>query len=162
MAYLGKTTPDILHHGASAETHNLAVILRKSETEAEKLLWQVLKNRKCAGLKFRRQHPFGRFVLDFYCHERALAVEVDGCIHKNRDVKERDLNPTNNMVTLVREEILPIQNITITKQTGFVLEQNIPVNNFEFTYNLQNQPPGTYLFYITTNAGTSCKVINKL
>ncbi|GAP43971.1 hypothetical protein TBC1_112130 [Lentimicrobium saccharophilum] len=71
-------------------------------------------------------------------------------------------NPTSNMVTLVREEILPIQNITITKQTGFVLEQNIPVNNFEFTYNLQNQPPGTYLFYITTNAGTSCKVINKL
>lgn len=95
MAYLGKTTPEILHHGASAETHNLAVILRKSQTEAEKLLWQVLKNRKCAGLKFRRQHPFGRFVLDFYCHERALAIEVDGLIHKNRDVKERDLNRTS-------------------------------------------------------------------
>ncbi|KAF5064956.1 hypothetical protein DSECCO2_278900 [anaerobic digester metagenome] len=97
MAYLGKTTPDILHHGASAETHNLAVILRKSQTEAEKLLWQALKNRKCAGLKFRRQHPFGRFVLDFYCHERALAVEVDGRIHKNRDVKERDLNRTSEL-----------------------------------------------------------------
>ncbi len=97
MAYLGKTTPDILHHGASAETHKLAVILRRSETEAEKLLWQALKNRKCAGLKFRRQHPFGRFVLDFYCHERALAVEVDGRIHKNRDVKERDLNRTSEL-----------------------------------------------------------------
>lgn len=97
MAYLGKTTPDILHHGASAETHKLAVILRESQTEAEKLLWQALKNRKCAGLKFRRQHPFGRFVLDFYCHERALAVEVDGCIHKNRDVKERDLNRTSEL-----------------------------------------------------------------
>lgn len=71
-------------------------------------------------------------------------------------------NPTSNMVTLVREETLPIQYITITKQTGFVLEQNIPVNNFEFTYNLHNQPPGTYLFYIITNEGVSCKVVNKL
>ena len=94
MAYLGKTTRNLLHCGANAETHKLAGILRKSETEAEKLLWQKLKNRKCADLKFRRQHPFGRFVLDFYCHEKAIAVEVDGGIHKNRDVRERDLNRT--------------------------------------------------------------------
>jgi len=73
------------------------VILRRSETEAEKLLWQALKNRKCAGLKFRRQHPFGWFVLDFYCHERALAVEVDGGIHKNRDVKRHDINRTSEL-----------------------------------------------------------------
>lgn len=71
-------------------------------------------------------------------------------------------NPTSSLVTLVREETLPMQYITITKQTGFVLEQNIPVNNYEFIYSLQNQPPGTYLFYVTTNAGTSCKVVNKL
>lgn len=71
-------------------------------------------------------------------------------------------NPASSIVTLVREETQPMQYITITKQTGFVLESNIPVNNYEFTYNLQNQPPGTYLFYITTDLGTSCKVVNKL
>lgn len=71
-------------------------------------------------------------------------------------------NPASSIVTLVREETQPMQYITITKQTGFVLESGIPVNNFEFSYNLQNQPPGTYLFYITTEAGTSCKVVNKL
>ena len=81
MVYLGKTFPLTLHHNASASLHNQARILRKAETEAEKLLWKELKNRKCGGLKFRRQHPFGKFVLDFYCHERALAVEVDGGIH---------------------------------------------------------------------------------
>ncbi|MCO5255470.1 MAG: hypothetical protein M9926_01815 [Lentimicrobium sp.] len=59
MAYLGKTTPDILHHGASTETHKLAVILRKSETEAEKLHWQALKNRKYAGgLKIQMSASF--------------------------------------------------------------------------------------------------------
>jgi len=71
-------------------------------------------------------------------------------------------NPASSIVTLVREETQPMQYITITTQTGFVLESNIPVNNFEFSYNLQNQPPGTYLFYITTDLGTSCKVVNKL
>ena len=113
MAYLGKTTPDILHHGASAETHKLAVILRKSQTEAEKLLWQVLKNRKCAGLKFRRQHPYGRFVLDFYCHERAIAVCVEGDIHKDRDVKKHDINRTSELeplglrvIRLTNEEVI--------------------------------------------------------
>lgn len=71
-------------------------------------------------------------------------------------------NPTPGIVTLVREENLPMQYVTITNQTGFVIESNIQVNNFEYSYNLQNHPPGTYLFYITTDLGTSCKVINKL
>mgnify|MGYP001159320093 CR=1 FL=1 len=97
MAYLGKTTLNLLHHNASAATHRLAGILRRSETEAEKLLWQELKNRKCEGLKFRRQHPFGRFVLDFYCHEKALAVEVDGGIHKKPDAKENDTRRTKEL-----------------------------------------------------------------
>ena len=97
MVYLGKTTLNLLHYNASAATHRLAGILRRSETEAEKILWLELKNRKCAGLKFRRQHPFGRFVLDFYCLEKALAVEVDGGIHKNQDTRENDIRRTKEL-----------------------------------------------------------------
>lgn len=41
--------------------------LRRKQTPAEAILWQALRDRKLAGLKFRRQHPFGRFVIDFYC-----------------------------------------------------------------------------------------------
>ncbi len=50
--------------------------------------------RKLAGLKFRLQHPFGRFVLDFFCLERNLAVEVDGGIHDEPGQKEYDADRT--------------------------------------------------------------------
>ncbi len=55
--------------------------LRQGPTRSEAILWKALRNRAVNGLKFRRQHPVGPFVIDFYCHEQALAVEVDGPIH---------------------------------------------------------------------------------
>ncbi len=50
-------------------------------TPAEIKLWERLRNRRLAGLKFRRQHPLGPFIADFYCPEHRLVVEVDGEIH---------------------------------------------------------------------------------
>lgn len=55
--------------------------LRKRETSAEQVLWAHLRHRRLNGLKFRRQHPFEPFVLDFCCMERHLVVELDGAIH---------------------------------------------------------------------------------
>jgi len=54
--------------------------LRRNATPAEKLLWQSLKN-SGAGAKFRRQHGVGPYVLDFYCPEHKLAIEIEGGIH---------------------------------------------------------------------------------
>jgi len=45
------------------------------------VLWKLVRNRKLAGFKFRRQHPWGRFLLDFYCHEAKLGIELDGSQH---------------------------------------------------------------------------------
>ncbi len=59
-------------------------------TPPEARLWQVLKGRQLAGLKFRRQHPIGPYVLDFYCPEAKLAVEVDGLGHFDPDQSVRD------------------------------------------------------------------------
>ncbi len=64
--------------------------LRKHPTKSEEILWQALRNRKLAGLKFYRQHPFGRSVVDFYCHEKRLVVEIDGGIHRKTDIQEYD------------------------------------------------------------------------
>ncbi len=50
-------------------------------TPAETLLWERLRNRRLHGLKFRRQHPLGPFIADFYCAAARLVVEVDGGIH---------------------------------------------------------------------------------
>ena len=52
--------------------------LRREQTDAEKLLWYCLRSRQLCDLKFRRQYPLGPYVLDFYCHEYKLGVELDG------------------------------------------------------------------------------------
>ena len=67
-----------------------AKALRKRQTGAEAILWERLRKSKLDGFKFRRQHPLGRFVLDFYCEERQVAIEVDGDIHDRDEVKRRD------------------------------------------------------------------------
>jgi len=58
--------------------------LRREQTPAEALLWEHLRNRRLKGLKFRRQHPVGRFVADFYCAQHRLIVELDGAMHQRR------------------------------------------------------------------------------
>jgi very-short-patch-repair endonuclease len=55
--------------------------LRKNATDAERKLWSILRSRRMAGLKFFRQYGAGLYVLDFYCPERRLAIEVDGGQH---------------------------------------------------------------------------------
>ena len=55
--------------------------LRREMTPAEKTLWNRLRDRQFAGLKFRRQHPLGPFIADFYCAECRLVIEIDGDIH---------------------------------------------------------------------------------
>ncbi|MBP2313449.1 endonuclease domain-containing protein [Azospirillum soli] len=55
--------------------------LHQTATEAEKLLWHAVRDRRLAGLKFRRQQCMGRYVVDFICHEKHLIVELDGSQH---------------------------------------------------------------------------------
>ena len=69
---------------------NIAKILRRRPTEAEKFMWRYLKSRQLEGLKFRRQEPIGNYVVDFVCYEKKIIVEIDGgqhCVERdgNRD-----------------------------------------------------------------------------
>ena len=65
--------------------------LRKNQTEPEEMLWQILRNRQLNNLKFRRQHPLKvGFVLDFYCAELKLGVEIDGDYHNKKEQQEYD------------------------------------------------------------------------
>ncbi|UDF03819.1 endonuclease domain-containing protein [Asticcacaulis sp. AND118] len=63
---------------------------RKALTQPEWLLWERLKHRLDDGLIFRRQHPVGPYILDFYCKAAALCIEVDGGLHSLGDRPERD------------------------------------------------------------------------
>jgi very-short-patch-repair endonuclease len=84
--------------------------LRKSQTEAERKVWDLLKNRKLLGLKFRRQHVIEGFVVDFYCLERKLAIEIDGGIHDRRrdydELRQQEIESKSNTVIRVRNEEL--------------------------------------------------------
>ena len=90
--------------------------MRRQPTKSEDMLWQALRKRQLAGLKFRRQHPIGPAILDFYCHEKRLAVEVDGGIHENRDVREHDL---------VRQNLIEMYGIRFYRYTAQEVEQNL-------------------------------------
>jgi very-short-patch-repair endonuclease len=59
--------------------------LRADQNRHEETLWQHLRNGKLKGFKFRRQHPIGRYILDFYCAEAALVIELDGITHRGRE-----------------------------------------------------------------------------
>ena len=68
--------------------------LRQRATDAELALWNELRDRRLAGFKFRRQHPCGPFILDFYCAEGHLAVELDGGQHYVEEAQLYDANRT--------------------------------------------------------------------
>jgi len=59
-------------------------------TDAEQLLWHCLRRKQLGGFRFRRQHPLEQFVLDFFCHEARLVVELDGGQHNEPEVRAKD------------------------------------------------------------------------
>ena len=73
-------------------------LLRKNSTRAERILWEELRNRKFFNNKFYRQHPIitdisGKetfYIIDFYCNEKRLGIELDGKIHKFKINKDKD------------------------------------------------------------------------
>lgn len=89
-----------LHKGAKASTFENARQLRRTETEAEKKLWLYLRNRRLMGKKFRRQHAIDTYILDFYCHESKLAVELDGPIHNGEMNRQYDKARTDVLAEL--------------------------------------------------------------
>ena len=93
-----------MHAGAKPELFRFAEKLRANMTEAEKKLWDFLRL-KPEGFKFRRQHPFSRYILDFYCHRAALAIEIDGEYYQLPKQKKLDITRTKGIEDLGIKEI---------------------------------------------------------
>jgi very-short-patch-repair endonuclease len=93
-----------------------ARVLRRNLTDAEDKLWRWLRDREVTKTKFRRQHPLGPFILDFYCHEHRLAIEVDGGQHNEakgmKDDRRRTTYIEANGIKVMRFNNLDVlQNI---------------------------------------------------
>jgi|SRR3989338_9628147 len=95
------------------QTITKARYLRREETGAEKLLWGKLRN-KNLGIKFRRQHPMERFILDFYAPEIKLAIELDGSDHRKNEEYDK-----------TRSEYLFSQSIRVLRFWNSEIEKNL-------------------------------------
>src|SRR5579875_1484459 len=95
--------------------------LRKEQTDAEALMWSLLRGRRLAGRKFRRQHPVEPYVLDFYCHELQLAVELDGGQHNTPEGRQHD-EKRSEFLTAKGIRVLRFWNHDVIQDTEVVLE----------------------------------------
>jgi len=89
---------------------------------AEALLWEEVRNNKFLGLKFRRQHPVGRYIADFYCDKERLVIELDGKIHELQEVKEYDMIRQKEIENR-RIKVLRIKNEEIFNDLAGVLKK---------------------------------------
>ncbi|MEI7604345.1 MAG: endonuclease domain-containing protein [bacterium] len=94
--------------------------LRLNSTPAEKRLWFVIRNKKIDGYKFRRQHSIGEYVIDFYCSEIKLAIEVDGGIHYFLPIIIRD-NEKAKYLNSLGIRIIRIHNKDIFNNIDYVI-----------------------------------------
>ncbi|MDO8381061.1 endonuclease domain-containing protein [Phenylobacterium sp.] len=100
---------------APARTRRFAKELRRTMSLPEVLLWVQIKGRKLDGLQFRKQHPIGPYILDFYCERAKLCIEIDGASHGTEDRPERDAR---------RDSWLAEQGVrTLRLRAGYVLEE---------------------------------------
>ena len=95
--------------------------LRRSPTPAEATLWRALQGSKLEGKKFRRQHSIGKYVVDFYCPECKLAIELDGEKHFNSMASEYDLQRTK-FLNRHNIRVLRFENRAIFEHAEGVLE----------------------------------------
>jgi tRNA modification GTPase len=101
-----------------------ARLLRQTETSAEAFLWMILRNRNFNNLKFRRQHPLEEgFVLDFFCAEFRLGIELDGEIHKENEQSLYDIERSKRLKELYGIEILRFQNEEVFESLESVLRR---------------------------------------
>ncbi|KAB2930085.1 MAG: N-6 DNA methylase [Leptonema illini] len=135
----GRPSPGASHHPLpSGEDHyrggfdfsglvERARELRKKQTPAEQVMWEMVRDRRFMGLKFRRQHQIGDYIADFYCDEKKLIIELDGPIHnseKRRSVdQKRDRYLASLGLTVIR--ITNEQLLTATASALAVIEEHL-------------------------------------
>ena len=98
------------------------VYLRKNMTEAELVLWEVLKEKKLCGRKFRRQHSIGHYIADFYCSSEKLIIELDGQHHYTEEGIAKDIERDAHLA-LMDKKVLRFENKDVLNNLTEVLKK---------------------------------------
>jgi len=109
----GGEVPITGHAHVSPEKLNLARNMRKLPTDAEARAWEMLRDRRCRGLKFRRQQVIQGLIVDFYCAEMRLAIELDGAVHDQQ--MEYDLE-RDKVLAAVGVRVVRVSNEELTRE----------------------------------------------
>jgi len=95
-------------------------VLRRGSTEAESLLWARLRRRQLQGCHFRRQHPIGQYIVDFYCWKRSLVIEIDGRIHRTKSAQDA---ARDRYLESLRIRVLRFSNAEVQESISSVIER---------------------------------------
>lgn len=122
-----------MYFGAKPDLFRLANEMRNNPTNAEKKLWNQIRPFRSEGFVFRRQHPIGIFVADFYCHKLKLVIEVDGEIHDSEEAREHDDGRTDllerfglKVFRFTNEQVINNQDYVLGQIKIFITEQSSP------------------------------------
>ena len=115
IAFLSQASSRNLGMARNEVQHEQARHLRRNATEAEKRLWEEVRLRKL-GVKFRRQHPIGSYIVDFACPALKLVVEIDGPQHDLQRDRIRDAELRHRGWTVIR-----VLNQTVLRDMPYVL-----------------------------------------
>ncbi len=96
--------------------------LRRSQTYAEKKLWQAVRNKQISGLKFFRQYGIGPYIIDFYCPKKKIAVELDGHHHFTEEGKKYDTERTAYL-NAIDIKVLRYPNSEVNKKIDRIKEE---------------------------------------
>lgn len=102
------------------ETKTLRAKLRRDATVPEKRFWQAVRGKQL-GFKFRRQHGIGRYIVDFYCPERKLVIELDGASHFSEEARQYDAK-RDAYIQELGIRVLRFNNIDIMQNLEGVLQ----------------------------------------
>ncbi len=105
-----------VHSPIPGYVYELCRKARVNPTPAEQLLWEVLRDRRLEGWKFRRQHPLGRYIADFYCPDARLVIELDGPIHERADQSAYDR---------IRDEELQARGLVVVRLKNREVEESL-------------------------------------
>ncbi|MBF0275286.1 MAG: DUF559 domain-containing protein, partial [Nitrospinae bacterium] len=96
--------------------------LRKKQTNAENIFWELVRNKKFCGLKFRRQHQIGHYIADFYCHSERLVIEFDGEVHCTAEQQKKD-KKRDKYLTSLGNSVLRFNNTELFDNPAGVLQR---------------------------------------
>jgi len=106
-----------MHHGAKPKLFEYARKHRDNPANTESILWEALRDKRLGNYKIRRQHPIGKYILDFYCHAKRLAIEIDGGYHFRTEQMLHDET---------RTEVLKELGVTVIRFSNEAVERDLP------------------------------------